>query len=337
VLAIALLSTVTLGQASTSDSLSSLGQYENGELAIDFALLPGVRINLWISSDIAISTEEPSHVQHGFVSTLHWSAMTPFEQTEFLSTNTFRLFYKGDEVPLRHVTRYDPVDDYMWSIFYRVFPPGFFPKGMHQVRGEWTWQENSVWETHEHTGKLDVYYPIPPTVIEDPTMSMTVAAGIRLRNFNNLAGEPGIYIGTALGDPAQYDEEYIYWVPPQPLRLTYTPDTGMLKVITDSTHVTYDVGSASNWDVMQIEILEENVMGDVWLRNANLDGYPLGEFSGFPTPGGVHPIPSVWALTDYPFNQGFTFTAILETTGIWTDDADGYRVDILIGTLDTPP
>jgi hypothetical protein len=194
VLAITLLSTFTLGQASSSEPLTSLVPFENGEHDIIFYLLPGAHINLWDTSDIVFSTEETSHIWHGFRSTLQWETMTPYEQTEFLSTAEFRFFWKGDEVPLRHVMRYNPNNGYMWSIFYRVFPPGFFPKGMHQVRGEWSKLANGVWITKQHTGKLDVYESLAPTVTDGAT-PMSGEVGVRFTNFVDEPSYPIVYLG----------------------------------------------------------------------------------------------------------------------------------------------
>jgi hypothetical protein len=336
ILAIALLSTVTLGPASSSDSLSSLGQYENGELAIDFDLLPGVRINLWVSDDIVFSTEEPSHVQHGFRSTLHWSEMTPFEQTEFLSTNSFRLFYKGDEVPLRHITRYDPVEDYMWSIFYRVFPPEFFPKGVHQVRGEWTWQENSVWEFRERTGKLDVYDPNVPTVSEGPAGGMTVKGGIRLRNFGNIDLEQAVYVGRNLWNIEDYDAAYKDWGTYSEFELFLIPTsrTLHLKFPRWGPHEDFPLEESEGpWDVMQIEITAEEA-GWVNLIGVTLNGYPLGDLSS--GQGTLY-----WTVTNVDLSEEFTFTALLEIHTSILEPPPGppelNKIDILIGTLDPPP
>jgi hypothetical protein len=342
VFAIALLSTFTLGQASSSETLNNMGQYEDGALYVDFDLLPGVRIRLTSPSDIRISTEETSHIWHGFRTDEDqpWSALTPFEQTEFLSTNAFRFFYKGNEVPLRYVTRYDPVDDSMWSIFYRVFPPGFFPKGMHQVHGEWSWLDNGVWGSFERSNKLDVYDPYEPVLTADQQVVMEVGAAMSFRNLltENPPSDPTqtstVFLGTDLWDPAQYDDIYVDLKPSEMVAdytnfwLQYTQGTLTLTVESlDEVQVyglSYPIADATDWDVMQIVIGGPDTHPNaITLHDFGLNGYPLGALWS----AGLR----YWTVTGIDFENDWTLigTLALDEPGIFPEDV----VHIIIGTL----
>ena len=130
-------------------------RYEGLEDYIDVKLLPGVRIGLF--TDNHVSPDTTTHIWHGFnTGPRLWSEMTEYEKTEFLATAKFRFFFKGEEIPLKHILRYDDEDGYGYSIFYEVFPPGFFPKGNHQIRGEWAFMINGIWDTFGVDGVLRV-------------------------------------------------------------------------------------------------------------------------------------------------------------------------------------
>jgi hypothetical protein len=140
----------------TVSSLAEEPQYQDAEVLVDLSLLPGVRINLWFNQEIDVFSDETTHVQHGFVSNSPWDEMSAAEQTEFLSTTKFRFFHSNEEVPLNHIIRYNTYDSHMYSMFYRVFPPGFFPVGQNQIRGEWSWLESGSWIVYEDTGTVKI-------------------------------------------------------------------------------------------------------------------------------------------------------------------------------------
>lgn len=162
-LATLIMSMFTLGIVSSQPAIGQPERYVDSEAIIDLSLLPGVRINLNFNQDIDVYEDETMHVQHGFVSNSPWDEMSAAEQTEFLSTTKFRFFYQNEEIPLNHIIRYDTQDLHMYSMFYRVFPPGFFPVGQNQIHGEWTWLESGSWIFYEDTGTVKV----TKTAIED--------------------------------------------------------------------------------------------------------------------------------------------------------------------------
>jgi hypothetical protein len=161
----------------TVSSQAEEPQYQDAEVLVDLSLLPGVRINLNINQDIDVFEDETTHVQHGFVSNTNWSDMSAAEQTEFLSTTKFRFFHSNEEVPLNHIIRYDTQDGHMYSMFYRVFPPGFFPVGQNQIRGEWTWLESGSWIIYEDTGTVKVTKTVTTDEYE-PNNNVTVATDL---------------------------------------------------------------------------------------------------------------------------------------------------------------
>lgn len=56
---------------------------------------------------------------------------------------------------LDHVFRYDEVNDYGYTIFYRVFPPGYFDLNRNnKLVGEWIGMEGDVWEVITRTASL---------------------------------------------------------------------------------------------------------------------------------------------------------------------------------------
>jgi hypothetical protein len=155
-LATLIMSTYTIGLVSNQPVIGQPERYVDSEAIIDLSLLPGVRINLWANQDVDVFSDETTHIQHGFVSNSPWDEMSAAEQTEFLSTSKFRFFYSNEEVPLNHIIRFDTQDGHMYSMFYRVFPPGFFPVGQNQIRGEWSWLVSGSWEFYEDTGTVKV-------------------------------------------------------------------------------------------------------------------------------------------------------------------------------------
>ena len=133
-------------------------RYEDAEVWIDSKLLPGVKINLFVQQLIEISPDVPTRIVHGWdTSPAHWSEMTAYQKTEFLSTTDFRFFFKGEEIPLTRIQRYDKDTDYMYTLLYRVFPPGYFPVGQHQIRGEWYRLLDGTWEAFARDGTLWIH------------------------------------------------------------------------------------------------------------------------------------------------------------------------------------
>lgn len=147
--------------------LSPRERFEDAEVWIDTASLPGGRINLFVASNLQITNDIPTHIVHGFSTDELWDDMTIAEQTEFISTNEFRFFFKGEEIALRHITRYDTETGYMFSLFYRVFPPGYFPVGNHEIRGEWYRLHQGEWEAFEKRGILKVKPQADPDLDSD--------------------------------------------------------------------------------------------------------------------------------------------------------------------------
>ena len=125
------------------------------ETEIKFGILPGTRLDIRIEGEYTISTGETTHVWHGFKSNL-WSEYTEEQKTEFLSTAQWRFSVDGEEVLLDHVLRYTEGSDFMWSIYYRVFPPGYFKIGTHSLVGEWHSMEDGVWTSGVREAKLRV-------------------------------------------------------------------------------------------------------------------------------------------------------------------------------------
>ena len=78
-------------------------------------------------------------------------------QTEFLATAKWHFFVNGEEVSLDHVFKYDYENDVMWSIFYRVFPPGYFESNRNnKLVGEWIAMEDGIWYPTTRTASLRV-------------------------------------------------------------------------------------------------------------------------------------------------------------------------------------
>lgn len=127
------------------------------ETSIKFIELPGTRMNIYGQSEYEISADETTHVWHGFRSSEDrtWSDYTEEQKTEFLSTAQWRFTVDGEEVHLDHVLRYDEENDVMWSLFYRVFPPGYF-SGSHDLVGQWHYMEDGVWASIVREAKLKV-------------------------------------------------------------------------------------------------------------------------------------------------------------------------------------
>lgn len=144
------------GYSFGQSGLSPQEQYVDSEVWFDANYLPGVRINLLEDSQIAISPEAPTHIWHGYMTPEPWDQMSVAEQTEFLSTSEFHFFFKGEEIELRHILRLDTESGIMYSLSYKVFPPGYFPVGKHMIRGEWYQLRHTVWETYEREGTLSV-------------------------------------------------------------------------------------------------------------------------------------------------------------------------------------
>ena len=159
-------------------------RYQDSEVLIDHNFLPGIRINLWINQDIDVFEDETTYIWHGFSSNSPWDEMSAAEQTEFLSTTKFRFFHSNEEIPLNHIIRYDTQDGHMYSMFYRVFPPGFFPAGQNQVRGEWSWLENGEWKYHEDSGTVKVT-KTSTTDVYEPNNNVTVATDLGTFSSND--------------------------------------------------------------------------------------------------------------------------------------------------------
>lgn len=123
------------------------------ETEINFTELPGVRLNLLSQGEYTISAEETTNVWHGFMSR-PWNEYTEEQKTEFLSTAQWRFTVDGEEVPLDHVLRLQ--DGSMWSVYYRVFPPGYFKVGSHRLVGEWHSMEDRRWDSYKREAKLRV-------------------------------------------------------------------------------------------------------------------------------------------------------------------------------------
>ena len=127
------------------------------EPEIKFTELPGKKLDIYLpKSEYTISKDETTHVWHYKVSNSTWSEYNETEKTEFLSSAQFRLIVDGDEIPLDHVFRYVEENDRMWSIYYRVFPPGYFKIGNHNLVGEWHKMENGRWDSDKREAKLRV-------------------------------------------------------------------------------------------------------------------------------------------------------------------------------------
>lgn len=113
-------------------------RFQDASIWVNQSLLPGLRVNLFAQNEYEITQEDITHVCHGVVTERPWSEMSEEEKTAFLSTNEFHLYINDEEVPLTHITRHDSLDDKVWSLYYRVFPPGYFEANrVHRLRGEW--------------------------------------------------------------------------------------------------------------------------------------------------------------------------------------------------------
>ncbi len=125
------------------------------ETEIKFMELPGTRLNIRIQGEYTISADETTNVWHGFLSD-PWSEYSEEQKTEYLSTAQWRFSVDGEEVPLDHTLRYTEENNRMWSIYYRVFPPGYFKIGNHHLVGEWHDMENGIWNSDVREAKLRV-------------------------------------------------------------------------------------------------------------------------------------------------------------------------------------
>jgi outer membrane protein assembly factor BamB len=123
------------------------------ETEIKFMILPGERLNIYKQDNYTISADETTNVWHGFKSR-SWDNYTEEQKTEYLSTAQWRFTVDGEEVPLDHVLRLQ--DGFMWSIYYRVFPPGYFKIGTRRLVGEWHSMENGAWDSKVREAKLRV-------------------------------------------------------------------------------------------------------------------------------------------------------------------------------------
>jgi glucose dehydrogenase len=132
---------------------------ENAATWINFGLLPGTRINIYSEDSYSITKIETTHVWHGFRSSFvdPWSTLSEEQQTEFLTTAKWHFFVNDEEVSLDHVLRYDEKNDAMWSLYYRVFPPGYFDLNRNnKLVGEWVGMENGEWYSTIRTAELRV-------------------------------------------------------------------------------------------------------------------------------------------------------------------------------------
>jgi len=123
------------------------------ETEIKFMELPGTRLHIASQGEYTLSADETTHVWHGFKSN-PWDEYTEEGKTEYLSTAQWRFSVDGEEVPLDHVLRLKGGS--MWSIYYRVFPPGYFKIGSHRLVGEWHSMEDGVWTSGVREAKLRV-------------------------------------------------------------------------------------------------------------------------------------------------------------------------------------
>ena len=125
------------------------------EPEIKFIKLPGERLDITSQGEYTLSADTTTNVWHGFKSK-PWIEYNEEQKTEFLSTAQWRLTVDGDEIPLDHVFRYTEENDRMWSMYYRVFPPGYFKTGNHHLVGEWHSMKDGVWTSDVREAKLRV-------------------------------------------------------------------------------------------------------------------------------------------------------------------------------------
>ena len=125
------------------------------EPEIKFMKLPGERLDITSQGEYTLSADTTTNVWHGFKSK-PWIEYNEEQKTEFLSTAQWRLTVDGDEIPLDHVFRYTEENDRMWSMYYRVFPPGYFKTGNHHLVGEWHSMKDGVWTSDVREAKLRV-------------------------------------------------------------------------------------------------------------------------------------------------------------------------------------
>ncbi len=91
--------------------------------------------------------------------------MTEDQRTEFLATAEWHFFVNDQEVPVTHIFRYDEEEDRMWSLYYRVFPPGYFASDRnHKLVGEWIVMNDGSWNTITREGTLRVQRPLKPNL-----------------------------------------------------------------------------------------------------------------------------------------------------------------------------
>ena len=130
------------------------------ETEIKFMELPGKKLDIYIQGEYTISAEDTTHIWHYHISDLDrgWSEYSVKEKAEFLSTAQVHIYVNGEEISLTHVLRYREDRDRMWSIYYRVFPPGYWEINRNnKLVGEWIHvDKDGDWVIETHTATLRV-------------------------------------------------------------------------------------------------------------------------------------------------------------------------------------
>lgn len=158
--------------------------------------------------------------------------------------------------------------------------------------------------------------------------------GVRYRSFQPTGGDE-VYLGVPdLGVAGNRNAQNINWASGPTtfdFTFTYDPVTDTLtSTVAGNAPLTYTFAPDLVIDVLQLDVVDRDTTGEIWLTNLMVNGESAGDFlvggEGYNT----------WMLTDIASGPGLTVTGTINRTGTFGSSQELSKIQILAGGSPVP-